>query len=312
MNKGLGDKENVFITTFVAVVAIFVILITLLPFKMTYADTTLSRPISIAQVKVVYNNHKYDMSPFIFTQGGQLSKVLFPALPGDTDAKLIVQPGNTVSFEFSKEPTKIDAFITDYDGDIPSVYPLKKVGASAFQISGPLGIWEIEVHAVFPNNQYASFTTLANVQGNFKNQALAPGTLCGTQNRLQIAGVTDSNNDNSNALLKTLNNRNNTTWSATGKRSWVQLDLGKEKSICNLEIGFANGDKTINFFTVQTSTDGVRFVSHGSAQNTGMNSGTEQFTLSDSPVKARFVKLIFNGNTMGDTYRITDLKVIGS
>jgi hypothetical protein len=106
-----------------------------------------------------------------------------------------VQPGNTVSFEFSKQPKKIDAFITDYDGDIPSVYPLKKVGASTFQISGPLGIWQIEVHATFPNNQYTSFTTLANVQGNFKSQSLAP--LCGTQNRLQIAGVTDSNNSKS-------------------------------------------------------------------------------------------------------------------
>ena len=55
------------------------------------------------------------MSPFIFTQGGHLNKVLFPALPGDTNAKLTVQPGNTVGFEFSKQPKKIDAFITDYD-----------------------------------------------------------------------------------------------------------------------------------------------------------------------------------------------------
>lgn len=310
------DTENVVITIFLAVVAIFVISTPLLPFKMTHAASTSSVPVSIAQAKVVYNNHKYDMSPFIFTQGGHLSKVLFPALPGDTNPKLTVQPGNTVSFEFSNQPKKIDAFITDYDGDIPSVYPLKKVGASAFEISGPLGIWQIEVHAMFPNNRYTSFTTLANVQGNFKSESLAP--VCGTQNRLQIAGVMDSNNGDSNTLVKTLNNRNNTNnnphakWSATGKSSWVQLDLGKEKSICNLEIGFANGDKTINFFTVQTSTDGVHFVSHGSTQNTGMNSGREKFTFPDSPVTARFVKLIFYGNTMGDTYKINDLKVIGS
>ena len=56
----------------------------------------------------------------------------------------------------------------------------------------------------------------------------------------------------------------------------------------------------------------VHFVSHGSAQNTGMNSGTEKFTFFDSPVTARFVKLMFYGNTMGDTFKITDLKVIGS
>jgi hypothetical protein len=106
--------------------------------------------------------------------------------------QLTVQPGNTVSFEFSKQPKKIDAFITDYDGDIPSVYPLKKVGASTFQISGPLGIRQIEVHTTFPNIRRL---LLANVQGNFKSQSLAP--LCGTQNRLQIAGVTDSNNSKS-------------------------------------------------------------------------------------------------------------------
>src|SRR6516165_8941198 len=94
--KAIEDTENVIITIFLAVVAIFVISTPLLPFKITYAASTSSVPISIAQAKVVYNNHKYDMSPFISTQGGHLSKVLFPALPGDTNAKLTVQPGNTV------------------------------------------------------------------------------------------------------------------------------------------------------------------------------------------------------------------------
>jgi hypothetical protein len=320
------DTQYVLVTTFLAVVTILVISTPVLfsPFKVAYGASTsagpVSTPVSMApQAKLVYNNHKYGMSPFIFTDGGQLNKVLFPAQPGDTNANLTVQSGNSVNFQFSKQPTKIDAFITDYDGDIPSVHPLKKVGPSAFQISGPLGIWQIEVHAVFPNNQYTSFTTLANVQGNsIGSQSLSPQASCGAQNRLQIAGVTDSNNNISNTLVNTLNNGNTTsnnpvpTWSASGKGSWVQLDLGQEKSICNLEIGFANGDKSINFFTIQTSTDGVHFVGHGSAQNTGMNSGREQFSLSDSPIPARFVKLTFQGNTQGDIYNITDLKVIGS
>ena len=112
--------------------------------------------------------------------------------------------------------------------------------------------------------------------------------------------------------LSHTNNNPHVKWSATGKSSWVQLDLGKEKSICNLQIGFTNGDKTINFFTIHTSTDEVHFVSHGSAQNTGMNSGMEKFTFSDSPVTARFVKLIFHGNTMGDTYKLDDLNVIAN
>jgi F5/8 type C domain len=321
--KGIEDTQNVLIATLLAVVTILVVStpLTFSPFRMSYALTSagpISTPVSIApQAKLVYNNHKYGMSPFILTDGGQLTKVIFPALPGDTNASLTVQAGNEVNFEFSKQPTKVDAFITDYDGDIPSVHPLKKVGPSAFEISGPLGLWQIEVHALFPNNQYTSFTTLTNVQGNsIGSESLGPS--CGAQNTLHIAGVTDSNNNNSNTLVNTLINGNNTnnnptsTWSATGKGSWVQLDLGQEKSICNLEVGFVNGDKSINSFTIQTSTDGVNFVSHGSAQNTGMTSGKEQFSLSDSPVTARFVKLTFQGNTQGEIYKISDLMVIGS
>ena len=144
------------------------------------------------------------MSPFIFIDGGRLKKVQFPPLPTDMNAQLTVQPGNTVSFEFSKEPTKIGAFIVDYDGDIPSVHPLKEVGPSSFQISGLLGISDIEVHAMFPNNQYMSFTALANVQGNsVGSQSLSPQASCGSQNRLEIAGVTDSNKNISNTLVNT-------------------------------------------------------------------------------------------------------------
>lgn len=325
--KGIKGTQNALIGTFFAAVTILLIStpVTFSPFKMIYAFNisagSIANRVSIApEAKLVYNNHKYGMSPFILSDGGQLNKVVFPAQPGDTIANLTVIPGNKVNFEFSKQPTKIDAFITDYDGDIPSVHPLKQVGPSAFQISGPSGIWQLEVHATFPNNQYTSYTTLANVKGNsIGSQSLSnPQISCGAQNRLQIASISDSTNNNSNTLVNILNNGNNTnnnpfpTWSATGKGSWVQLDLGQEKSICNLEIGFANGDKSINFFTIQTSTDGLHFVSHGSVQNTGMNSGQEQFTFPDSPVTARFVKLTFDGNTQGDVYNIADLKVIGN
>jgi hypothetical protein len=119
-------------------------------------------------------------------------------------------------------------------------------------------------------------------------------------------------------LATALNNGNTTengqtpTWSASGKGSWIQLDLGQQKAICNLEIAFTNGDKAINFFTIQTSTDGVHYLSHGSVQNTGMVSGRELFSLQDSPITARFVKLVFQGNMQGDTYNLKQLTVNGS
>jgi hypothetical protein len=171
---------------------------------------------------------------------------------------------------------------------------------------------------------------LANVKGNsFGTQSLG-STSC-TQDKLKIAGVTDSNTNNSNIQATGLNNTSNSnilatglnngndtnlsqtpTWSATGKGSWIQVDLGQQKAICNLDISFANGDKIINFFTIQTSTDGVHYVPQGTAQNTGMVSGREQFNLQNSPITARFVKLVFQGNMQGDSYNIKQLIVNGS
>ena len=275
------------------------------------------------EAKVLYNNQEFAMSPFILAQGGQLNKVQFPADPGDSNPVVTVQPGNTVNFGFNSKPAKIEAFITDYDGDIPSVHPLKKVGPSSFEISGVSGIWQIEVHATFADGVYASYTALANVQGSnspLGSQAIGQQAPCGGQSRLQVAAVMDRNNsnNNNNALVMALNNGNvsssssNPIWSVTGKGSWVQLDLGQEKSICNLQIGFPDGDKTIRSFTILTSTDGVHFVSHGTVQNTGMISGNEQFSFSDSPIPARFVKLTFDGSTNGELYNISDLKVTGS
>jgi F5/8 type C domain-containing protein len=267
--------------------------------------------------RLVYGDREFIMSPFVSVQGGQLNKVQLPSLPGDNNASLTVQTGDPISFHFNKHPTKVDAFITDYDGDIPSLHPLTQTSPNTFQVSGPIGIWEIEVHAIFPKNQYVSFTTLANVKGNsFGTQSLG-STSC-TQDKLKIAGVTDSNTNNSNILATGLNNGNDSnlsqtpTWSATGKGSWIQVDLGQQKAICNLDISFTNGDKVINFFTIQTSTDGVHYVYQGTGQNTGMVSGREQFNLQNSPITARFVKLVFQGNMQGDTYNIRQLTVNGS
>jgi hypothetical protein len=306
-------------------------LLLLIPLGIAWAPVSFSPfPISVSaangqstltpEARLLYNNQEFTMSPFIFVQGGQLNKVQFPALPGDSNPIVTVQPGNTVNFGFNSKPAKIEAFITDYDGDTPSVHSLKKVGPSSFEISGVPGIWQIEVHATFANGAYASYTALANVQGanGPGTQALAQQAQCGGQSSLQVASVMDSNNNNNNnsALVMALNNGNNNPsanpiWSVAGKGSWVQLDLGQEKSICNLQIGFPDGDKTIKTFTILTSTDGVNFVSHGSVQNTGMISGNEQFSFSDSPIQARFVKLTFDGSTNGELYNISNLKVTG-
>ena len=54
----------------------------------------------------------------------------------------------------------------------------------------------------------------------------------------------------------------------------------------------------------------VHFQDHGPFQNTGHVSGLEQYSL-DTPVTARFVKLMFQGSTQADSYNVKDMKVLG-
>ena len=290
-------------------------------FKIVYNNNAYAEVLSSLppQAQLIINhNQKFDMSPFIFIGGigGKFNKVGFPALP-DSDTHLNLQEGAPISFEFSQKPLKVEAFIVDYDGDIPSLLPIKKIGSNSFEIPRIPGIWNIEVHATFPGGQYSSFTALANVLGTTKSlriNSLGQETACSNASNLKIQGVTDNNNNiNGLAVAQSLKSNNSapnvTAWSSTGKGSWIQFDLGKEKSICKLLVGFANGDKIINSFSIQTSADGTHFVNEGTVQNTGMVSGGELFNIPNSPIQARYVKITFQGNGQGE---ISNFKVIGT
>ena len=316
-NKALW---NIFAGFLLALMSTYIVgSVSFVPFKMVFYGNANAVSLS-PQAKLIYDNKKFSMSPFILISGGKLNKVGFPALP-DSDTQLDVQVGTPVSFEFSQTPLNVQAFIVDYDGDNPSVLPLKKIG-SKFEIAGAPGIWNIEAHATFPGGRYSSFTALANVRGTGNSlgiQSNAQQPACGNQSNLHIQDVTDNNNNSNGLVVASSFNGNNTNvnpngimWSGTGKGSWIQFDLGKEKSICKVLIGFANGDKIINFFSIHTSTDGTHFVNHGTVQNTGMVSGIELFNIPNSPIPARYVKIIFESNGQGELHEISNIKVIGT
>ncbi|MFZ0225194.1 MAG: discoidin domain-containing protein, partial [Candidatus Nitrosopolaris sp.] len=279
-----------------------------------YAQDLSSLP---PQAQLIVHGQKITMSPFVFVGGGKFNKLGFPALP-DSDTHINVQEGSPISFEFNKKPLKVEAYIVDYDGDMPSALPLKKIGSNSFEIAKIPGIWNIEARVTFPGGEYSSYTALANVLGSPESLSInSIGQVgCGNPSNLQIQGITDNDNKvNSLELAHSFNSNNNgvspnvTAWSSTGKGSWLQFDLGKEKSICRLLVGFANGDKVINFFSIQTSTDGIHFVDDGTVQNTGMISGGELFNIPNSPVQARYVKIAFLSNGPGE---ISNVKVMGS
>jgi hypothetical protein len=306
---------------------------------------------SIPQVLLIYNGHKYSMSPFVFAERGNLTKIQSPILPDTAMPELILQEGSTISFdlgtmgegapETKSVHNQVFAYAIDYEADVNSLHPLKKVTQNTFELTGISGINTLELHVLVPgkdNNTYISFTKLVDIRGNNNNvdkgnnsnqNGSSPnietnsnnlGNIntednnanslqsCGSSSGISPAQITSSSSGGSSSIPTSTN----LAWSAAGEGSWIQLDLGQPKSICSLEIAFANGENSINFFKIQTSTDGVHFIEHGPFQNTGHVSGLEQYSFSDTPVTARFVKLMFQGSTQADSYNVTAMKVLGN
>ena len=118
----------------------------------------------------------------------------------------------------------------------------------------------------------------------------------------------------SNKVFTNYNNNNNITLtSIKGENPWVIVDLGQQQSVCSLNLVLNNGDKIVNHFTIQTSTDGLHFSDPVSYDNTAMISGGETYDLSsDFPVTARYAKVTFQGNTEGTAYTLQQTKILGN
>jgi hypothetical protein len=292
--------------------------------------------LDVPKAKLIYNNNLYDMSPFVFINGGQLNKISFPGLPGDEGRNNInpeIQNGNTISFQFSKQPIRVDAYIADYDGDIPTLHSLKKVNLNSFKIEGIKGTYNIEVHAFFPDNQYTSHTLLVNIKGtNIDNQlsdgqrqfATTTGNIgqstdisqgCDKQARLRINAVSSNVQTNLDVPTSVLDNRLSTMWSVKGinvmsfieglpqteatsvnENPWLQLDLGTNKLVCNIGLAFNNAENNVDFFTIQTSSDGIHFKDLGTAQSTPIKTGGSLFVFADMPYSTRYLRLTNLGN----------------
>ena len=117
----------------------------------------------IPQAICIYNEKKYYLTPHMYNNGYESIRIDYPDLPDDHPPKMIIEKGNTLTMEFAKEPTRVDALLVDYDSDVTETYPLKKIGDNKFQITEP-GIKNLEVIGTFPNNQRVSYTTLINVE----------------------------------------------------------------------------------------------------------------------------------------------------
>ena len=130
-----------------------------------------------------------------------------------------------------------------------------------------------------------------------------------TCDKLPVSAITASGNDG-NVPSNAIDGNLNTRWSNLGKGSWIQLDLGSKKSVCNLEIAWHVGNTRQNNFVISVSDDGTTFTNKLTGTSTGTTTSPLKYTL-PSGTEGRYVRITGDGNTQNEWSSITEISVFG-
>ncbi|MDW0178677.1 MAG: discoidin domain-containing protein [Nitrososphaeraceae archaeon] len=150
-------------------------------------------------------------------------------------------------------------------------------------------------------NNYASVT---EVKAQTTTSSQPQQTQCTTT---QVKNPKRSGSETGFPVTNAIDNNLDTRWSNNGKGSWIQVDIGKSKNICSVNIAWFKGNERQNNFVISTSKDGTTFTKVLTSKSSGNTLNLEKYLLSSTD--ARYVKVTVNGNTQNNYATITEIKL---
>jgi hypothetical protein len=103
-----------------------------------------------------------------------------------------------------------------------------------------------------------------------------------------------------------------TRWSGQGYGASLILDLGVIRSVCGSQVAWYQGDLRWNDYTVYTSLDGLSYSKAWEGRSSQGTSGYETRHFTNGARNARYVKISFWGNSIGNGWAsITEARVVG-
>ena len=150
---------------------------------------------------------------------------------------------------------------------------------------------------------------ISQINPNQKAYAQISSAATSACQKLPTGTVTASGNDG-NLPTNVLDNNLNTRWSNLGVGSFIQADLGGQKTICSVDIAWYRGNPRVNNFVISVSSDGTSFTNVFTGKSSGTTLSAEKYSLPTS-VTTRFVRVTVNGNTENNWASITELSVDG-
>jgi len=222
-----------------------------------------------------------------------------------------INRGDTISLNFEEEPSQVDAFLIDYETDYSTLWALEKTPTGEYIANTPSpGLYNLDVHAIYPDGEYVSYSKLLNVVDNDLNLlSLTPqNNQCG--NEITLDKLTASGNP-ATSILNQVINKPLIKELSFGIIDELNVQLNDVKNICGIQLGLKNSQNDINFFAVQSSTDGSQYSDPIVFANTGFSGELPEMYIYPSSVEAKFLKLIPLGGTLEKGLGITDFKLLG-
>src|SRR5918994_272407 len=153
--------------------------------------------------------------------------------------------------------------------------------------------------------KYVRLTVHGNTQNDLGSitEMAVRGQGCTTP---QISGVS-ATGDDGHVPQNTIDNNMNTRWSNYGVPSFIQYDLGKSQSICDVDIAWYRGNLRANIFIISASDDGQNFQPIFTGISSGKTTAAEKYDVTD--VKARYIKIMVLANTENIWASISEIKI---
>ena len=138
--------------------------------------------------------------------------------------------------------------------------------------------------------------------------AYAQSTTCENQ-PISANAVRASGSQVENPPSNVVDNDLATRWSNLGIGSWIQTDLGAQKTVCFVDIAWYKGNERQYNFVISVSMDGTTFSNILMTKSSGTTLSSERYNFAD--VNARYVRITVNGNTANNYAAITEIDVYG-
>jgi hypothetical protein len=180
-------------------------------------------------------------------------------------------------------------------GDAATFKPSSALSYSAsYTAAATSGIKDLAGNLLTPKSW--SFTTAA-----------APTSSCG--DNLALVTATSSGSQSSYPATNAIDNNFNTKWYSTFTTNpWIQLDLGTQKSVCSVDIAWADGASRQYSFVISVSTDGTSFTNVFTGKSSGTSTSPQKYNFAES--QAKYVKITITQSHAGTTSSIAQISEI--